>query len=390
MRVSIPELSLVLLIDQSGPGKSQFAARHFCASEVLSLDLVRRMVADDEESDAAFEAGWGALIELAARRMRLGRLTVIDADLATAAWRQPLLQLASEHHYIPSAFLFGPSADGITGDEGFRRIFRFRSTEEAEAAEIHRYPLWSSRADESGPFDIVGSPHGRDQELVALLDNLGYRLEPRLEHPGGRKLVFLGDLVDHGPRNIDVLRLVMNAVDSGVAYAVPGNHDARLVSWLRGEQVEQDGGMAATIAEFEAAAPEFRENVETFLESSVSHYVFDQGNLVVAHAGLKESMQGRGSAAVRGFALHGETPGEPEAECAASAPAWVLDYQGSARVVYSHPSVSEPLWLNQTVNLATGAAAATGGRLTALRYPEMQVVSVPIQEREQSLAMVIE
>ena len=375
MRVTIPELSLVLLIGPSGSGKSAFAARHFRPSEVLSLDAVRRMIADEDKDEGAVEAGWGALLELAARRMNWGRLTVIDADLTLAARRQALLELAAELHFIPSAFVFAAGAGQDTLDsEGFRRIFRFGSREEIAAAEIQRLPLWSNRQDETGPFDIVSSVHGRCDELLELLRKLGYRLEPSIGHPRGRKLVFLGDLVDHGPRNADVLRLVMSAVDAGAGYSVPGNHDARLVRWLRGDETRTDGGMAATRAEFDQATAEFRQQVETFLESSVSHYLFDGGNLVVAHAGLAASLQGRGSAAVRAFAVNGDAPGEDESERTESAPNWAIEYQGAPRVVYSHPAVSEPLWLNQTVNLNTR------GRLTALRYPEMQIVSVPAGE----------
>ena len=407
MRVTIPELSLVLLIGPAGSGKSTFAARHFRHSEVLSLDAVRTMIADEDTDEGALEAAWGALVELAARRMEWGRLTVIDANLVAAARRQALLQLAAEHHYIASAFVFATpeptcqiwngqrpdcsvsplqvsrqheqlrASEGALAGEGFRHLFRFASAEELNAVEVNRLPLWSSRREEVGPFDIVGSVHGRYDELAELLRRLGYRLTPVLGHPRGRKLVFLGDLVDHGPRNADVLRLVMSAVDAGVAFSVPGNHDARLVRWLRGEMVDQDGGMAATVAEFAAAPVEFRQAVESFLYSSVSHYVFDTGNLVVAHAGMKESLQGRGSAGVRAFALYGEFQGEREAEAEGTVPGWVLEYQGAARVVYSHPLVSEPLWLNQTVNLDTGAASP-GGKVSALRYPEMQLISVPV------------
>jgi protein phosphatase len=369
MRVTIPELSLVLLIGPESSGKSTFAARHFRSSEVLSLDTMRRMVADDDRDEGAVEAGWGALLELAARRMHQGRLTVIDADLTSASRRQPLLQLAAEQNYIPAAFLFGRAGEAAVIDgEGFRRIYRFSSLEEIAAAEVHRLPLWSNRQDECGPFDIIGSVYGRYPELVALLRKLGYQLDPHIEHPRGRKLVFLGDLVDYGTRNADVLRLVINAVDSGAAYAVPGDHDDRLVRWLRGETVHPDEAMAPTIAELSSVSPDFRQHVETFLHSSVSHYVLDKGNLVVAHAGLKESLQGRGSAAVRHFALYGEAR-------------WVFEYQGAARVVYSHPAVDEPLWLNQTVNLCTASG------LTALRYPEMQIVTPALAAPQDQVAM---
>ncbi len=406
MRITIPELSLVLLIGPSGSGKSTFAARHFRSSEVLSLDAVRWMIADGETDEASQEAAWGALLELAARRMDLGRLTVIDAALVPVARREPLLQLAAEHHYIPAAFVFalpeptcqiwnGQRLDASASphrvseehaqllagelglaEEGFRRTFRFASPEELGGAEINRLPLWSNRRDETGPFDLIGSVHGHYDELLQLLAKLGYLVDPVIQHPQGRKLVFLGDLIDHGPRNADVLGLVMRAVDAGVAYSVPGNHEARLVRWLRGEKMEIDDRLAPLIVEFQAASPEFRQLAETFLDSSVSHYVFDGGNLVAAHAGMKECLQGRGSSAVRAFALHGESPGENESDAAAEPPAWVLEYQGAARVIYSHPGVSEPLWLNQTVNI--GTAALPGGCLTAFRFPELQVESVPL------------
>jgi len=339
MRVTIPELSLVLLIGPSGSGKSTFAARHFRPTEVLSLDAVRRMIADDDTDEGATEAAWGALLELAARRMSWGHLTVIDADLETAARRPPLLQLAEEQNYISVAFFFGAGAfDG----EGFRRAFRFATPQEVAAVEILRLPLWCNRKDESGPFDIIGAVNGRYEELVDLLKELGYRTTPEIAHPGGRKLVFLGDLADGGPGDTNIFRLVMSAVDGGVSYSVPGDCDTPY-----------------------AGNTEFR----SFLKDSVSHYVFDKGGLVVAHAGMKESLQGRGSAAVRDFALHGDGTSSQ------SAPKWVLEYQGAARVVYSHPTITDPLWLNQTVNLATE------GHFTALRYPEMQIVSVAVSNR---------
>jgi protein phosphatase len=381
MRVTIPELSLVLLIGPAGSGKSDFAARHFRPSEVLSLARIQQMVTDDDWSDGAEEAGWGALLEIAARRLQWGRLTVIDAALTTPARRQPLLQLASDSHYIPSAFIFGSQAANPLDGERFRHIFHFASEREVAAVEIHRIPLWSNRQDETGPFDIIGSVHGCNGELVELLMKLGYRLEPEILHPRGRKLVFLGDLADRGTDGLEVLRMVMNAVDASVAYSVPGNHDARLLRWLQGERLAPSPEIDPAMAAFATASPELRQQIETFIESSVSHYVFDRGNLVVAHAGLKEDMQGRGSSAVRAFALNGESLSEGEP--ARPVPAWVLEYQGAARVVYSHPTVAEPLWLNNTVNLDTGSFAE-GGRITALRYPEMQLVSVPVAAPERA------
>ena len=106
----------------------------------------------------------------------------------------------------------------------------------------------------------------------------------------------------------------------------------------------------------------------------MSHYVFDDGKLVIAHAELKEATQGRGSGKVREFALYGETTGETDDFGLPVRYDWAADYRGNAQVVYGHTPVPEPVWLNNTVNIDTGCVY--GGKLTALRYPEREIVSV--------------
>src|SRR4029450_11407777 len=54
---------------------------------------------------------------------------------------------------------------------------------------------------------------------------------------------------------------------------------------------------------------------------------------------------------------------------------WAQDYRGRAMVVYGHTPVPEPDWLNGTIDIDTGCVF--GGRLTALRYPERELVTVP-------------
>ncbi|MDE2938265.1 MAG: polynucleotide kinase-phosphatase, partial [Chloroflexota bacterium] len=99
------------------------------------------------------------------------------------------------------------------------------------------------------------------------------------------------------------------------------------------------------------------------------------GNLVVAHAGMKEEYQGRASARVRDFCLYGETTGETDEWGLPVRADWAAGYRGQATVVYGHTPVAEPAWLNRTINVDTGCVF--GGRLTALRYPENELVSVP-------------
>ena len=77
-----------------------------------------------------------------------------------------------------------------------------------------------------------------------------------------------------------------------------------------------EGGLAETLAEIETIPDgqrePFCEELADFIDGLVSHYVLDNGKVVVAHAGMKESMQGRGSGKVREFALYGETTGETD------------------------------------------------------------------------------
>jgi protein phosphatase len=265
------------------------------------------------------------------------------------------------------------------------------SPDEVEAATVERVPLYNDKRHEHGPFDIIGDIHGCCDELEALLRQLGYEITavtpdgpalasgPVYAHLLGRKAVFVGDLVDRGPRILDTVRIVRNMVMSGSAFCVPGNHDMKLMRKLRGKNVHVSHGLAQSLAEIDALPNDIREpfskELEQFLDSLVSHYVFDDGNLVVAHAGMKAEMQGRGSGRVRNFALYGETTGETDEFGLPVRYNWAAEYRGSAMVVYGHTPVPEPEWLNRTVNIDTGCVF--GGKLMSLRYPEKEFVSVP-------------
>ncbi|MEO6803349.1 MAG: metallophosphoesterase [Granulicella sp.] len=240
-------------------------------------------------------------------------------------------------------------------------------------------PLCNDKRSEHGPFDIIGDVHGCFEELTDLLTALDYKVTGNndrlfLEVPEGRKLVFLGDLVDRGPAIPKVLKLVSQSVAAGQAYCVPGNHDVRLIKALRGNDLPLTYGLGETLEQLADESPEARRSISDFLDGLVSHYVFDDGKLVIAHAGLPESMHGRESAKVRAVAVHGEKTGETD-EYGDIRYVWAADYRGNALVVYGHTPAAEPVWLNNTVNIDTGAVF--GGKLTALRYPEREIVTVP-------------
>ena len=423
MNIKIPKLSLVTLIGPSGSGKSTFARKHFLASEVLSSDVCRGFVSDDENNQEVTNDAFDVLHFIGAKRLARGKLTVIDATNVQLEARSPIVQLAKKYHCLPIALVFDlpesvchernrSRADRTFGEhvirqqrsqlrrslkalkkEGFRHIFVMKSVEEIEAAVIERVPLWNDRTDEHGPFDIIGDVHGCGDELETLLSQLGYLLllgananerwgSQVYQHPEGRTAVFVGDLVDRGPRVLDVVRIVHNMVEHGSGLCVPGNHDMKLLRKLSGKNVQLTHGLANTMAEIDALPEAVREpfckEMVAFLDSLISHYVLDGGRLVVAHAGMKAEMQGRGSGRVREFALYGETTGETDEFGLPIRHNWAAEYRGNAMVVYGHTPVPEPDWLNRTVNIDTGCVF--GGKLTALRYPEKEFVQVPAKE----------
>jgi protein phosphatase len=406
--ISIPELALVVLIGPSGSGKSTFARKHFLATEILSSDICRGLVADDENDQSATSDAFEVLHFIARKRLAGGRLTVIDATNVQAEARKPLVALAREQHVLPVAIVLNLPAklcharneqrpdrsfgrhvvrqqskqlkDSLRGlrREGFRHITVLSSPEEVDAFALTRQPLWNNRREEHGPFDIIGDVHGCKDELVELLDKLGYQRtllddRPLFRHPE-RKAIFLGDLVDRGPDSPGVLEIVMAMVEHGAALCVPGNHDVKLMRKLDGKNVSLTHGLAQTVEQLEPRPAEFKHAVRNFIDGLISHYVLDDGNLVVAHAGLKESLQGRASGKVREFSLFGETTGETDEFGLPVRYDWAQEYRGRARVVYGHSPVPEAEWVNGTICIDTGCVF--GGKLTALRYPERELCSV--------------
>jgi protein phosphatase len=412
--LTVPELSLVVLIGVSGSGKSTFGRAHFRPTEVISSDFCRGLVADDENDQTATPEAFELLHYIAGKRLKAGRLTVVDATNVQPEVRRQLVALAREHDVLPVAIVldvpesvcvarnanraerdFGAHVirrqrdqlrRGLKGlpAEGFRTVHTLHTDDEIAAVTVTRTKLYSDLRHETGPFDVVGDIHGCRAELEALLAELGYRITRDQAgravgaHRDDRRVIFLGDLVDRGPDTPGVLRLVMGMTAAGDAFCVNGNHENKLIRALRGRNVQITHGLAESLAQLAAETDDFRAGAERFLDGLISHYVLDGGRLVVAHAGLTERYHGRASGRVREFCLYGQTTGETDEYGLPVRYPWAEDYRGRAMVLYGHTPVPAPEWINNTLCLDTGCVF--GGRLTALRYPERELVSVPAAE----------
>ncbi|MEU2420773.1 polynucleotide kinase-phosphatase [Streptomyces sp. NPDC007851] len=401
----VTDLSLVVLVGASGSGKSTFARRHFKPTEVISSDFCRGLVADDENDQSASKDAFDVLHYIAGKRLAAGRRTVVDATSVQQDSRRQLIDLARQYDVLPVAIVLDVPEEvcvernAARADrtdlprrvvqrhirelrrsvrhlerEGFRKVHVLRGAEEVESASVVTEKRYNDLTHLTGPFDIVGDIHGCARELEALLAKLGYTDGV---HPEGRTAVFVGDLVDRGPDSPGVLRRVMSMVGSGNALCVPGNHENKFGRYLKGRKVQHTHGLAETVEQMAGETEEFRAEVGEFIEGLVSHYVLDGGRLVVCHAGLPEKYHGRTSGRVRSHALYGETTGETDEFGLPVRYPWAEDYRGRAAVVYGHTPVPEATWLNNTICLDTGAVF--GGKLTALRWPERELVDVPAE-----------
>ncbi|NTF17847.1 polynucleotide kinase-phosphatase [Agrobacterium rubi] len=411
--ITVTEPGLVILVGCIGSGKTTFANRLFAKHEIVSLDDYREVVSGSRRDLSATRDASAVASEIVERRLKRRLLTVVDATNVRSEDRRVWTEIAARTHSIVTAIVLDPGqthcqrvAEARDGEhhspkavaqqhgtlarerrrlkhDGIRNIINLTDADEISSAMVIRRPTWNDLRTEHGPFDIIGDIHGMADELETLLAKLGWNISwantgdegrsPSLFHPDGRKLVFVGDACDRGPRSLDALLIMETAVRSGQGFAVASNHDERLKRWLNGRDVTINHGLDKTIAEFEDKSPAFRKRIADFIDSLQGHIVLDRGRLAVAHAGLREDMILGASKDVRQFAVFGPM-GSPGRDGKPVRVDWADEYRGSTSIVYGHTVVDEPVWHNRTINIDTGAVF--GGSLSALRWPEKEIVSV--------------
>lgn len=406
MNIEIPEFSLVILIGASSSGKTTFAHKHFLQSEVLSSDKFREIVSDNENDQSCSKDAFDILYYIAHKRLVNRKLTVIDATNTNPQTRNDLLKIAKDHDAKVCAIIlnlpektildnFENRSDkrsidvsdiliqikkvkrvikDITKSNGYRNIYEITSLDQLNDISITRTKLTNNLMDEHSSLDIIGDVHGCFDELVQLLTNLGYDLEGN--HKDNRKLVFIGDLCDRGPKSLQTLDLVMKLVANNKAYCIQGNHEFKLSSKLKSiKDIDLTNINNSTLLELKDKPEDYIEKINTFIKALRSYYVFDDGNLVVSHAGIKEDYILRSSGRIRTFCLFGDIKdGEVDEYGLPVRNHWEANYKGKALNIFGHTPNKNVIIQNNTYNIDTGCVF--GGMLTAFRYPEKELVSV--------------
>lgn len=358
---------------------------------IPALALV--VIAGDSDEIAAFVSRWFAPDEapcqptsalderarsLIGARLAGGNLTVAQVTEATSDAAVSLARLARQYDVAPVALLLGGARAYAgrfpVGPHGFAVTH-----EVALSATVTRVALSCDHRDERAPFDIIGDVHGCYAELIELLGRLGYVADDEvgMRPPDGRRVVFVGDLVDRGPGVVETVRLAMRMVAAGVAFCVPGNHDDKLARALMGRNVWVAHGLRESLEQIDHLSGDEAETLTAaylgFVGDLPPYLVLDGGALVVAHAGLPERYHGRVSGRIRSLVLYGESLGD-DVDGLPIRVDWAADYHGAAAVVYGHTPQREAVWRNNTINCDTGCVF--GGALTAVRWPERAIIGV--------------
>jgi protein phosphatase len=405
MLLRYPSSALILLVGPSGSGKSTFARRHFGETEVLSSDRCRAMVGDDEKRQDVNEDAFSLLHHWLDLRLKNRRFTVVDSTALKPSARENLLNIAAARRVPCYALALDvPLEECVRRDAARERTvgpgviekqyatftqvkkelakekrlagFTVVPAEDVDAVTVERGGV----AKNARQFDVIGDVHGCYLELADLLESLGYRWDARHlpVHPEGRVPAFVGDLADRGPDSPGVLQLVCRLVAADLALFAPGNHDDKLFRLLKGNKVTKSHGLDLTeqqiLALPEAERDALTGDVLTLLAPAPPYLVLDGGNLVVAHAGIREEMIGRTDGQVKQFTLYGDVRGfEPDGMPIRYD--WASEYAGSALIAYGHTPQTEVRFVGNTINLDGGCVF--GGELVALRYPERTLFRVP-------------
>ncbi len=389
-----------MLVGPIGCGKSTFASQYF-GSHIVSADTFRELISGDAGNQNVSRDAFDLMTLTIDAKMRYDFPVIVDNLNHRPSSRKDLYRLADKYGYSKVAIVFdevnlatcqrqNSGRDRVVPHEivekqynTFRENIKFLASESLDqifhAKEITEKIVFDNR--DMSPNQkvdkavIIGDLHGCLPELMALMQKLeesGY---------GEHKVVFVGDFADRGPANAGTLELIADMVERGDALAVRGNHDDKLLRYLKGANVKLGHGLQQTVNQIETNfdSKALKEKLLKFLGGLPLYLTLDNGKLVVSHAGIDDSMIGQSdNGAVRSFCLFGKTTGRKLENGFPERIDWAKERvltPDSPMIVYGHHAAAEPYLINKTAMVDTGACF--GGDLSAYVYPEGKIVSVP-------------
>ena len=433
MNIVLPYAGIVLLIGPSNSGKSTLLKRmiekeEILPSEVISSDDFRIMVSDVEfidwhdrpkdESDSLMDEyqtisgeAFSMMESVIEARCRLNKLTIIDATNLHPDDRKRYITLAKNNNVPIQSIVLDIAEDELLArderrehprgkrrirqqcqtfkrekrylkKEGYASVYTIKETDNLQVSRGTN-PL---EKDIGHGIDIIGDIHGCHEELILILEKLGYQKnqEGLYLHPEGRKFVSVGDVMSRGPESLKTMLFFHEHVQKGVAYMIDSNHGWKIARWLDGRGVTLNHGDEKVEEEFKRyeeehgseKAAETKNKLKEFLLHAPSHYVFTKNGvqtLICVHAGIKDAFIGKQSEAISDFCRYGDTDGFDERGKPVRKD-WYISHKKSTLIVWGHDPKPQPLLINNTINIDQGAVF--GGALTAFRYPEREVISV--------------
>jgi len=402
--MKLKKRSLVLLAGPIGCGKSTFAKRFF-NTHIVSADIMREMIAGDAGNQTVSRDAFDLMNLLIDTKMRFDFPVIVDNLNHRPSARKDLYKLADKYGYNKVVIVFDKTdlktcqaqnagRERVVPREIVEKQYNtFRENLKFLKEEPIDLLLNASEITEAFEFDnrdtspraminkvaVIGDVHGCLPELLTLLQKLD------AEGFGDYKPVFVGDFADRGPSNAGTLEVIADMVEQGRAMAVRGNHDDKLLRYLKGANIKAGHGLQETINQIEGRqdAKEFKEKLLKFLGGLPLYLTLDQGKLIVVHGGIEDHMIGMPDAGdVRSICLYGKTTGLKDADGFPERIDW-----GAARVVtadspiivYGHQANPDPYIVNRTIDIDTGACF--GGSLSAYVYPEGKIISVKAYAR---------
>lgn len=436
--ISIPHNSIVLLIGPSNSGKSTTLQNwvrkgYLQAEEVISSDHFRRLVSDIdfldwtnqpkevaanlmEEYSQISRVAFDMMEKMIGARAALNKRSFIDATHLKEAEREKYRLLGKQFHVPVIAIFFDISLPVLlerdekrTHPRGKGRVKRHFEIMRQEIRKIQKetyYAIYSLRErDESvqidpvvssiylsadSGLDVIGDIHGCMDECYELLERLGYVKEEDglFRHPEGRKFVSVGDIMSRGPKSAEALFFFSAHLKNNLAYMIDSNHGWKIARWLDGKKVTLSHGDEWIEEAFSAFSHEYtdkqieeiREDWKTILLNAPSHYVLTRNGIktaIIAHAGIKDKYIGKESAGISDFTRYGETLGM-DSDGKPIRGDWYRKHLSKELIIWGHDPKPEPLVVNNTINIDQGVVF--GGKLTAIRYPEREFISVKAQQ----------